>query len=286
MARTAYPVLTSEQLTDIIYRRVEKRTASECWPWLGKSKQPAGQGLVRIDKRLMTVPRLIWTALKGPIGDRQAVYATCGDSSCCNLAHLACGTRSSAMHNRSRLGSKLGRANGYEEPPARQTRTTARPYPTLTERQIRAFWKKVIKGGPEECWYWDRGYGLFTAAGRTLRAARVSFSLAFGDPPVHLDVCHACDEPLCVNPAHLFLGNRSQNVKDSVKKGRFRAATGEDNSKTKLRPEQVQEIRQRSKAGEQNNNLAREFGITPQSLSAILVGKSWRHLPVEVASED
>lgn len=77
-----------------------------------------------------------------------------------------------------------------------------------------------------ECWSWvgertDRGYGRLTVAGKALRAHRVSWSLVHGPIPEGMDVCHACDNPRCVNPAHLWIGTRRENVQDAIAKGRF-----------------------------------------------------------------
>lgn len=87
------------------------------------------------------------------------------------------------------------------------------------------FWSKVDKSaGPQGCWVWTgsiatNGYGLFTVNDRTRRAHRVSFRLFHGyESP--LLVCHHCDNPPCVNPAHLFEGTKSDNGLDMSAKGR------------------------------------------------------------------
>src|SRR5713101_6666491 len=95
-----------------------------------------------------------------------------------------------------------------------------------------------------ECWIWqgnlsDRGYGHFWFGGkdgRPLRAHRISWELTNGPIPAGILVCHKCDNPPCIRPQHLFLGNESDNIRDSLKKGR-------KPGKAKLTPKDVLVIR-------------------------------------------
>jgi DNA-binding Xre family transcriptional regulator len=85
------------------------------------------------------------------------------------------------------------------------------------------FWSKVDRSG--DCWLWTGarrplGYGALKIDGRVLHAHRVAYEPVYGDIPPELVVLHTCDNPPCVNPAHLRLGTRSDNTRDMYAKGR------------------------------------------------------------------
>lgn len=86
-----------------------------------------------------------------------------------------------------------------------------------------AFWAKVHKG--ERCWIWMgaehyRGYGACGSGYGDTRAHRVAWLLTHGAIPKGQGVLHKCHTPLCVNPAHLYLGDQKQNNADCKAAGR------------------------------------------------------------------
>lgn len=85
------------------------------------------------------------------------------------------------------------------------------------------FWSFVEKS--EGCWTWvgmigTTGYGQFWDGHHLSKAHRFSYRLHKGELPSELHVCHSCDNPLCVNPAHLWLGTDADNLRDMWAKGR------------------------------------------------------------------
>lgn len=85
------------------------------------------------------------------------------------------------------------------------------------------------------CWIWQgsfRGkYPIMNFNNKTHSVHRVSYSLNNGDFDHDLKVCHNCDTPPCVNPAHLFLGTQAVNLEDARLKGRRPIAIHGTNSK-------------------------------------------------------
>ncbi len=103
----------------------------------------------------------------------------------------------------------------------------------LTSLQITRFWSRVDKsGGPDACWPWTaaqsgNGYGAFQTSTRQEASHRVAWTLKHGAIPDGLFICHHCDNPLCCNESHLFLGSNRDNLRDAARKGR--TASGDRN---------------------------------------------------------
>jgi len=146
------------------------------------------------------------------------------------------------------------------------------------------FWEKVQRS--DGCWLWagahnQWGYGRIVdvlGARKLVSAHRVSWEIHRGKIPVGLHVLHRCDNPPCVNPDHLFIGTARDNKADEVRKKRHNF--GSRNGMAVLTDTLVSELRRRCAAGEQQLKLAREYGLSPSGLNAVILGRSWRHLPI------
>ena len=151
------------------------------------------------------------------------------------------------------------------------------------------FWKNVDENGPicpslgSRCWVWtagkyQSGYGAFNRLGYSEYAHRVSWEMHYGDI-LTSDVLHKCDNPSCVNPAHLFLGTADMNSKDMVSKGR--SNRGEDRPLHKLSEIEVLEIRHLYKRGVVGCgyiSLGRRFGVGQGAIRDAVLGITWRHI--------
>jgi hypothetical protein len=148
------------------------------------------------------------------------------------------------------------------------------------------FWGSVKVAGPDECWEWQagrsKGYGVIKWDGKQRKAHRISWMLAHGEMP-ELLVCHHCDNPPCVNPAHLFLGTHRDNVMDKVSKGRQPSGVGELNACALLNESQVEAILQRAQHGEAYSWIAQDFGVSSAAVSRICLGKNWPHVYARMA---
>lgn len=169
---------------------------------------------------------------------------------------------------------------------------------------VAGYWRRVRKGGgvpphaPElgECWHWTGGtmkfgYGVLRKGrrGRTILAHRLAYALGRSIPPAKLCVCHKCDNPICVNPGHLFLGTRRDNNKDRATKGRtsrgFLRRLLAD--RPELRPRGVchyaaklseEDVRQIRASGESVRSLARRYKMGYTTIYNIVKGRKWRHV--------
>ena len=139
------------------------------------------------------------------------------------------------------------------------------------------FWAKVAKGDPADCWTWtaytDRdGYGRFSLNGNPRRAHRVSVRLDGRDPTGKV-VRHACDNPSCVNPAHLKVGTQRKNMRDRDR--RDRGPRGARNGQAKLSKQEVLAIRKTTRP---SRVVAQQYNVSPSQIRAIRSGGSWSHL--------
>ena len=134
-----------------------------------------------------------------------------------------------------------------------------------------AFFEKFIPEPNSGCWLWTGsmeggGYGCLTYKQKKYTGHRLSWEIHTGQPPGRLCVCHKCDNRLCVNPEHLFLGTAQDNMRDAGSKGRLSFRTN------KLSTSDVLDIFTSAKTG---TSLAKKYGVSKGRVSLIRNGLAW-----------
>lgn len=146
------------------------------------------------------------------------------------------------------------------------------------------FWYRISKEDLNGCWPYQGqkikdGYGRLRYRGRKMLAHRMAWIYSYGDIPEGMQCCHTCDNPSCCNPSHLFLGTQKDNMQDMRAKGRrIGKLRGEMVYGSKLSADQVKQIRIRHENGAKPSVLAGEYGVTSQSIRAVLKRTNWKHI--------
>lgn len=172
---------------------------------------------------------------------------------------------------------------------SRQNTFCSRPCYKEYQASSTHFWERVDKsGGPDACWPWlastNNGYGQARLPGhgryRLIHASRAAYILSFGAISDDLCVCHRCDNRICCNPAHLFLGTLADNNADMRQKGHSSGGSlpGIRNPTHKLSDEAILDIRARYAAGEYQINIAAAYGVHQTLISAIVRRVRWKHV--------
>lgn len=131
------------------------------------------------------------------------------------------------------------------------------------------------------CWEWKGGvnkggYGSFWWPEKRIYTAHVASYELFRGKRNGKDVCHSCDNTLCINPSHLWLGTQQQNMNDMIRKGRANDGKGEHNGHAKLTLNSIQKIKVLySKGGYTQKDLGYKFGISQAHVSTIINEKTW-----------
>lgn len=123
-----------------------------------------------------------------------------------------------------------------------------------------------------------KGYGVISKTRETVRVHRMAYQLFCGDIPKGIYVCHRCDNRICCNPTHLFLGTPAQNNLDRDTKGRHVASPGERHGQAKLTAEKVLEIRRLRSQGITYHLIASQFSISVTQARLIVTKKKWKHI--------
>lgn len=145
------------------------------------------------------------------------------------------------------------------------------------------FWAFVSKR--ENCWLWlgycseEGGHGRFSVNNKMVLAHRYSWELHNGPIVNKLWVLHNCvpgpDNPACVNPSHLYLGNRANNVKDAINKRQH--LRGSRNPNSRLTDQDAILIKERHLKGQSQRSLAGEFGVSVSTIFQVVHNKRYKN---------
>lgn len=153
---------------------------------------------------------------------------------------------------------------------------TRRALPVSAADRVR--FMKYVRVSEAGCWLWTgypqaEGYGKMRLEGRLQWAHRAAWRLFVGPVPTGLDVLHHCDNPPCVNPAHLFIGTHRDNMADARQKGRF--PRGSAHWRARLTEDDVKVIRASS---ESHRVLAARYGVSDATIGRVRSRRNWAHV--------
>jgi hypothetical protein len=158
----------------------------------------------------------------------------------------------------------------------------------MDEITRKRFEDKFIKKDEKSCWIWVGAscgkyikYGSFRINGTTDKPHRIMYRIHKGQIPEGLWICHTCDNSLCINPNHLFLGTPADNAHDRDKKGRQVAMKGEEHGMSKLTQKSIIEIKASmhrfiTAYHKLEINLAKKYGVTKTTIRDVRRGKTWK----------
>lgn len=175
----------------------------------------------------------------------------------------------------------------------------------MTPEQRLARFEQKYTRADTGCWIWhaatNMGYGRFWMPEGPQRAHRMAWVFYRGSIPADKIVCHKCNNPLCVNPDHLYLGTPKTNAEDTIRAGHHgawrrpdRIARGSRNGsvrhpesrprgsqhpKARLSEMQVQQIRSAARAGKTHGVIAARFGVSRSRVTMIVNRQAWAHVP-------
>lgn len=133
------------------------------------------------------------------------------------------------------------------------------------------------------CWLWTgylntrSKYGVMSIENKKKFAHRVAYEIFKGEIPDNLCVCHKCDVRTCVNPDHLFLGTKTDNMQDCLSKGRF--SIGSKHKNSKLNESEVLVIRDTyNNSNITQKELAKIYGVSQTTIRLVIEKKRWAYL--------
>lgn len=151
--------------------------------------------------------------------------------------------------------------------------------------KIDLFLEENKNNNKNECWNWTGGktdgYGRVRHIGKMKLLHRLSYEYFNGPIPEKLFVCHHCDNRACFNPSHLFVGTNEDNLKDMIKKGRYKnGMLGTTGKNAKLTIENVIQIKYMIKNGLGNTEISKKFNVGHTTICQIRRGVTWKHIQI------
>lgn len=262
---------------------VDERGPTECWPWTGRVV--GGRGMLSYPGNPNTLAsRIAWAIANEADPGELDVLHSCDNPACVNPAHLRVGTP------KENAADRIGRGRGVLPIPKEP-----KPQRIIRQIDVESARKKAVRFEekyeirPGGCWEWtgagkaaDPPCPLFGVGVGLYPAARVAWVLHHGADPGQFFVCHTCDNRLCVNPAHLFLGTPKENMDDMRAKGRAKIGErrrGEESHKAKVTEDVVRTIRDEyGRRLATQRELADRYGLSTRQVWMIVARRSWAHV--------
>lgn len=232
-------VLTDQEIENVL-SRIDVGNEKDCWNWTmrtNSSNRPI-YSIVR-DNRTYTlsVQRISLENFLGHPVESRYIDSVCGNPICCNPKHL--GERD--LHHRLFGNTHLDDDTGCWE------------------------WLGAISG--------KNGYGVITINGKAKSAHRVSYEISVGKIEKGLMVLHKCNNRICINPEHLYLGTHNDNMRDMA---HTQAVKGENNAMARLSESDVKEIKKLIKERTMfYRDIAEKYGVKRQTIKDIALGRTW-----------